>query len=138
MALKIVLFQPLGAAGLAIATAVGAWVNFTLLCALAMRRGDMAPDALLRKTIVAAGVASALLALVAIFGRAPALALGATIADGFAKEAALIALAGAGAIVYFAALAALLLAQGVRPGRLRRVAAKAAEPVKPGPAGPVA
>jgi putative peptidoglycan lipid II flippase len=138
VALKIVLFQPLGAAGLAIATAVGAWVNFTLLCALAMRRGDMAPDALLRKTIVAAAIASALLALVAIFGRAPALALGATIADGFAKEAALIVLAGAGAIVYFAVLAALLLAQGVRPGRLRRVAAKAAEPVKPGPADPVA
>ncbi len=54
VALKIVLFQPLGAAGLAIATAVGAWINFILLCALAMRRGDMAPDSTLKKVILAA------------------------------------------------------------------------------------
>ncbi|MBX9758090.1 MAG: murein biosynthesis integral membrane protein MurJ [Beijerinckiaceae bacterium] len=138
VALKIVLFQPMGAAGLAIATAVGAWVNFTLLCMLAMRRGDMAPDSLLRKTIVAAAVASALLALVAIFGRGPALALGALLTNGFAKEASLILLAGAGATVYFAALAALLLAQGVRPRSLRRAGAKIAEPVKPGAGDPQA
>jgi putative peptidoglycan lipid II flippase len=138
VALKIVLFQPLGATGLAFATAVGAWINFTLLCALAMRRGDMAPDALLRKTIVAAAIASALLAVVAIFGRDPAFAAGAMLTEAFAKEAALLLLAGAGAVVYFAALAGALLAQGVRPGRLRRAPAKAAETVKPGAGDPQA
>lgn len=119
VALKIVLFEPLGAVGLALATAVGAWVNFTLLCALAMRRGDMRPDALLQKTLAAVAIASALLALVAIFGRAPAIAAGAMLTQGFAAEVALVLLAGAGAIVYFAALGGLLLALGVRPGRLR-------------------
>ncbi|MFN3889019.1 MAG: murein biosynthesis integral membrane protein MurJ [Beijerinckiaceae bacterium] len=126
VALKIVLFQPLGAPGLAIATAVGAWINFILLCLLAMRRGDMRPDATLKKTILAAGAASALLALVAIFGRAPAVAIGASLAGGFAKEAALVLLASAGAVVYFSVLFAALLALGVRPARLRRAA-----PAKP-------
>jgi putative peptidoglycan lipid II flippase len=121
VALKIVLFAPLGAAGLATATAVGAVVNFGLLCVFAMRRGDMKPSPLLKKTILAATVAGAILALVAVFGRGPAMALGAMLTDNFAKEAALIALAGAGGLVYFSVLVAMLLALGVRPGLLRRL-----------------
>jgi putative peptidoglycan lipid II flippase len=131
VALKIVLFQPLGAAGLALATAAGAWVNFLLLCALAMRRGDMKPDPLLIKTIAAATAACVVLALVAIFGRAPALAFGAWLTPGFAKESALIVLAGAGALVYFAALLGGLLALGVRPGNLRRLPRTAEKPAAP-------
>jgi putative peptidoglycan lipid II flippase len=124
VALKIVLFQPLGAAGLAIATAVGAWINFVLLCALAMRRGDMAPDATLKKVILAAAAASVVLALVAVFGRAPAVALGAMLTQGFAKEAALVLLAGAGAIVYFGVLFVGLRVLRVRLTRLRRAPAE--------------
>lgn len=120
VALKIALFQPLGAVGLAIATAAGAWVNFTLLCALAMRRGDMRPDALVKKTLIAAAAACVILAFVAVFGRESAIAAGALLTDAFAKEAALVLLAGAGAVVYFAVLSAALLTLGVRPGRLRR------------------
>lgn len=123
VALKIVLFQPLGAAGLAVATAVGAWVNFLLLCLLAARRGDMRPDATLKKTIAAAAIASVVLALVAVFGRGPATAIAAMLTERFAKEAALVLLAGAGAIVYFAILFVALRAFGVDPMRLRRRAA---------------
>lgn len=128
VALKIVLFQPLGAAGLAFATAVGAWVNFSLLCLLAIRRGDMSPDSTLKKTIVAAAVASVVLALVALFGRGPAIAVAALLTDGFAKEAALLLLAAAGGVAYFGVLVAALLALGVRPGRLRRGARASAKP----------
>ncbi|HEY8579270.1 MAG TPA: murein biosynthesis integral membrane protein MurJ, partial [Beijerinckiaceae bacterium] len=53
VALKIALYEPLGAAGLAAATAVNAWINFALLAALAMRRGDMRPDATLLRVIAA-------------------------------------------------------------------------------------
>ena len=129
VALKIVLFQPLGAVGLATATVVGAIINFVLLCAFAMRRGDMKPSLLLKKTIIAATVAGAVLAIVAIFGRAPAFALGAMLTDNFAKETALIAIAGVGGLVYFSVLVAMLLALGVRPGLLRRIPRA---PVKPG------
>lgn len=126
--LKVVLFTPLGAVGLAFATATGAWINVLLLAALAMRRGDMAPDATFLRVLAAVAGASALLAGVAALGRAPAAALAQTIAPGFAAEAQLVVLGAAGAVVYFAALAAFLLALGVRPHRLkplRRGATKA-------------
>lgn len=119
VALKVVLFAPMGAPGLALATAVGAWINFGLLVWLAVRRGDMRPDALLRKTIAASAAASAALALTAMFARAPVTALGAQLAPGFATEAGLVLLAGLGGGLYLAILAAMLLAQGVRPGALR-------------------
>jgi len=119
VALKIVLFEPLGAPGLALATAVGAWLNVALLVALAARRGDMRPDGLLGKTILASVVASAALAALAIFGRAPIAGLAAMLFPSFANEAALMALATLGGVAYLAALAGLLLALGVRPGRLR-------------------
>ena len=44
VALKIVLFRPYGASGLAFATAIGAWLNLVLLIALALRRGSMQFD----------------------------------------------------------------------------------------------
>ena len=38
LALKLALYQPMGPAGLALATATGAWINFALLIALGLRR----------------------------------------------------------------------------------------------------
>ena len=67
--LKMVLFTPLGASGLALATAVGAWINFALLCALALKRDLMRLDKLFWKVSSAILVASLALLVVAIFGQ---------------------------------------------------------------------
>jgi putative peptidoglycan lipid II flippase len=118
LALKLMLYTPLGAQGLAFATAAGAWINVVLLIALATRRGDMRPSGLLIRTAAATALACIALAGVAWFGVAPARALMANM--GAQRElAALILVAVAGAIIYFIALAGALLALGVRPGRLR-------------------
>lgn len=55
--LKIVLYRPLGAAGLATATAVGAWINLLVLVALATRRGLMRPDEALVRVMIATDAA---------------------------------------------------------------------------------
>jgi putative peptidoglycan lipid II flippase len=52
--LKLALFGPLGAPGLALATAIGAWVNFGTLYAIALRRGWTRPNDVLVKTAIAA------------------------------------------------------------------------------------
>lgn len=118
VALKLVLFQPFGAAGLAAATAAGAWVNFGLLVFLALRQGAMKPDALLGKVTLATALATLALAAVAIFGRAPAAAFAKGF-DGLVKEAELALLGAAGALVYGVVLLAVLRALGVRAAGLR-------------------
>ncbi|MDB5568841.1 MAG: integral rane protein MviN [Hyphomicrobiales bacterium] len=119
VALKFLLFKPFGAAGLALATAVGAWINFLLLAAIAMSRGDMRPDATAWRVAASVAGACGLLALTAIYARAPVGELAARLAPHFVNEAHLALMGALGALVYFAALAGLLLAQGVRPGRLK-------------------
>ena len=71
VALKLVLMRPYGVVGLALATALGAWVNFGLLFALAYRRDWTAPSAALAKTLAAVVAASIVLALYAFAGAAP-------------------------------------------------------------------
>ena len=109
--LKLALYAPLGASGLALATAAGAWVNFGLLVILALRAGAMKFDATLGKTVLATLGASILLALVALFGQTIAVEM--TAALPFAKEAALALLGLAGASVYAVALLAGLRIAGV-------------------------
>lgn len=117
--IKLALFQPLGAQGLAIATAAGAWINFVLLVALAMRRGDMQPNALLKKTILASAAASLGLALFAWFGATPVVEAAASLTS-HKDMLGLAILGGAGALLYFALLFAALYALRIRPARLRR------------------
>jgi putative peptidoglycan lipid II flippase len=62
LALKLLLFRTHGAAGLAFATAIGAWTNVGLLVLLASRRGWMAPDRALKLTIVVVAAACVLMA----------------------------------------------------------------------------
>jgi putative peptidoglycan lipid II flippase len=116
--LKIILFQPLGAVGLATATSVGLWINLGVLIFLALARDDLRLDALLMKVTAASAVASVLLAGVAIFGRGPALALGGYFGSQ-ANLAALVAISAAGTIVYAAALLACLRLAGIRLSSLR-------------------
>jgi len=59
--LKILLAQSWGAAGLAFATAIGAWINFGLLILFAVRRGWMVPDATLGRWALAIGLSACLM-----------------------------------------------------------------------------
>lgn len=119
VALKIALFRPLGAVGLATATSVGLWINLGALVALALAREALDFDETFGKTLAATLAASAALTMVAVFGRAPALALGAHFGS-LANLVALIALGAAGALVYGGALVGVLHILGVRLGSLRR------------------
>jgi len=116
VALKLVLMRPYGVVGLALATALGAWVNFGLLFALAYRRDWTAPSAALAKTLAAVVAASIVLALYAFVAQAPVARAAAALAA-WRDEAALAGLAVSGALVYGAALLLGLNLLGVRLAR---------------------
>ncbi|MBN9082308.1 MAG: murein biosynthesis integral membrane protein MurJ [Rhizobiales bacterium 62-17] len=116
--LKILLFRPYGAAGLAIATSVGAWINLLLLVGLAVKRGSMQPDAITGRVFAAVVGATAVLAVVA-FAAQPLADAAAIHAGRWTNETRLIVMGICGALAYGLALVAALYAVGVRPGRLR-------------------
>jgi putative peptidoglycan lipid II flippase len=66
IALKVVLVTPMAHAGLALATAAGAWINIALLSVWLYRRGDFDPDCLLAKrcAVVFAGSVGMVVTLV--------------------------------------------------------------------------
>ncbi len=109
--LKILLFKPMGAAGLALATAVGAWINFGLLSILALRRGAMQLDGMFWKIVASVAVASVLLAFIALFGQSAAASLASFVSGGNVVE--LCILGGAGGAAYGIATLAGLRAMGV-------------------------
>ena len=74
VALKIALFRPLGAPGLALATAAGLWVKVAGVFALARRRGWTAPDARFIATAAATLFASGALALALTLADGPLMA----------------------------------------------------------------
>jgi putative peptidoglycan lipid II flippase len=117
IALKVVLTGPFGVVGLALGTALGAWVNLLLLALLAWRRGWTAPNGTLGRTALAVAAAAGLLALFAIYAEAPLAGITASL-PAWRGEALLAALGGAGALLYGAALFAGLKA--LRVGLQRR------------------
>src|SRR5580693_1060488 len=92
VALKIALYQPLGAPGLALATAAGLWVKVVGVYALARRRGWTAPDWRLIATAAATLFASGALALALTLADAPLMSALAALPR-FAREARLAILA---------------------------------------------
>ncbi|MCG6121348.1 MAG: murein biosynthesis integral membrane protein MurJ [Microvirga sp.] len=112
VAFKVVLTGPYGVVGLALATAIGAWVNLLLLLVIAHRRGWSAPDSTLRRTVLAAGIACVALAVAVLALRDLAEEAAATLGR-FENETTLVALASAGALVYGASLFAGLKLLGV-------------------------
>ena len=114
--LKLVLYKPLGAAGLALATAAGAWINFGALTVLAIRGGHMQPDRTLIRVCIAVAVACGVLAIVALFGavQARSIALAAGI---FVNEIELSTLGLAGLLAYGAVLLAGFRILGIRLAR---------------------
>ncbi|WP_372422972.1 murein biosynthesis integral membrane protein MurJ [Salinarimonas chemoclinalis] len=110
---KILLTEPLGAPGLAFATAIGAWVNVGLLFFLARRRRWAAPDATLGKTLVVSLAGALALAAAVLTLRDPAGTLAARL-PALEAETHLLLLAGAGALVYGA-----LVLLGLKLARVR-------------------
>ncbi|GGK31645.1 murein biosynthesis integral membrane protein MurJ [Salinarimonas ramus] len=113
---KILLTGPLGAPGLAFATAIGAWVNVALLFFLAWRRGWTAPDARLGRTLAVCLAGMLALAGAVMALREPARTLAARL-PALDAEAQLAMLAVAGGLVYGLVVLAGLRLAGVRLAR---------------------
>jgi putative peptidoglycan lipid II flippase len=113
VALKFLFYRSLGAAGLALATAIGAWLNLAGLTAIALRRGLMRPDAHLAEVAAATCCASGLLALALSVSLPPAAAI-AESAPPWRDVIALVLLAFVGAAAYALPLLAALGALGFR------------------------
>jgi putative peptidoglycan lipid II flippase len=101
---KIFFYQPLGAAGLALATAVGAWINFLALSAMALARGSMQPDDRLKKVSVSVACASAVLALFALTAVAPINHFIAAWSVPYNREISLCVVGMSGAVMYIGVL----------------------------------
>ena len=122
LALKLVLYRPLGAVGLAAATAVGAWVNLLILSGLGWLQGVVQPDGMLAKVSIAVDIAAFGLGGV-IFLAGPTIDV-ATKGLRFANEAHLLLLGATGGVVYALVLAVSLWVLGVKvPFPKRRQAA---------------
>jgi putative peptidoglycan lipid II flippase len=116
VALKIVLTGPYGAVGLALATAVGAWVNLGLLAWLAYRRDWTAPSGTLGRILGAVLVAGIVLAVFTVLGGPPLERL-TTALPAWRSETLLALLGTGGALVYGAALLLVLKGLGIRLSR---------------------
>ncbi|GEO99063.1 murein biosynthesis integral membrane protein MurJ [Methylobacterium haplocladii] len=111
--LKLVLTGPYGVTGLALATAVGQWINLVLLYGLALRRGWTAPGRTLGVAVLGVTLACIVLAFLAVYG----LPFADTVVPALPhlREIAVLAVLGtAGAIAYGGTLVAVLAAFGVR------------------------
>jgi putative peptidoglycan lipid II flippase len=116
LALKLLLFRQYGAAGLAFATAIGAWTNVGLLMLLATRRGWMVPDRVLRLTVAVIAVASLLMAVATLIAD-PLVAAWTGLLPALRGEAHLGVLALFGLGLYAAALVGGLKALSLPLGR---------------------
>jgi len=111
--LKIALYQPLGAVGIAVATSVNAWINVALLVILALRRYLFQPDQTFLSVLLACATASVALANVALWLQDPFLSVARAIGGVPGLLAALAGLGLIGALAYGAALIAGARALGV-------------------------
>jgi putative peptidoglycan lipid II flippase len=99
MLLKIVLMGSLAQVGLALATAVGAWINLLLVLGFAVRAGYLVVDRALTRSILKFAISGIVLAAILwLAARFAASHFGAM--DGLRDEAALMLLIVVGAVVY--------------------------------------
>lgn len=75
--LKILLYKPLGAVGIALATSANAWINLVLLLVVGLRRYLFQPDEVLKGVALAGCTAAVVLANIALWLQGPFTALGA-------------------------------------------------------------
>jgi putative peptidoglycan lipid II flippase len=116
VALKILLTERLGVAGLALGTAAGAWVNLILLLTLAYRRDWTVPDRTLGRTLAAVAIAALPLVAVALLAPEPLRAVVAGL-PAWREEARLALIGLLGAAVYGAVLLLALKLLRVRLAR---------------------
>jgi putative peptidoglycan lipid II flippase len=102
IALKLVLTEKFGAAGLAFSTSVGAWINLGLLCLIAKSRGFMLLDSKLGWMISV--ISMACLWLLAVMGLEPLFASYVKNIPHFGKEIRMLVISIVGIAVYFGAL----------------------------------
>jgi putative peptidoglycan lipid II flippase len=119
VALKIVLMGRYAQVGLAFATSIGVWVNFSLLTWFAMRAKLMSIDARLRTSVMKLALAGLALAAALLLAAGPVTGLTAS-AGTLGHVAALLALAVLGAAVYGGAVAAMFGSQWLTALRRRR------------------
>jgi len=119
VALKIVLMGRYAQVGLAFATSIGVWVNFSLLTWFAMRAKLMSIDARLRTSAMKLALAGLALAAALLLAAAPVTRLTAS-AGTLGHVAALLALAVLGAAVYGGTVAAMFGSQWLAAFRRRR------------------
>jgi len=119
IALKAALMGSLAQVGLALATAVGAWINFGLVLWFAVRAGLFAIDHRLRGAIGRLAVAGVVLAAVLWLAQAPVVELWGSL-PALRDAAALATLAAIGAVVYGGLVMALFGPQWLAALRRRR------------------
>jgi putative peptidoglycan lipid II flippase len=132
IAFKILLMGPLAQVGLALATTIGAWINFALVLWFGARAGYLRRDPELARAIAKLAVAGVALALVLWLGQRPALAAFATWGH-WRDLFALVLLAAAGAVVYGGLVLALFGRQWLAQLRRRRAGAAADKAPPPAP-----
>jgi putative peptidoglycan lipid II flippase len=96
---KIALMLPLAQVGLALATSIGAWINFILVLIFAVRAGVIAWDSELKTSLVRLAGAGVVMALV-LFAAEPLVTALSSSLSRFRNESDLALLALIGAVVY--------------------------------------
>ncbi|MGO9430926.1 murein biosynthesis integral membrane protein MurJ [Rhodoblastus sp.] len=115
--LKILLYKPLGAVGIALATSANAWINLGALIFLGLRRYLFQPDETLKKVLLAAATAGVVLTNIALWLQAPFAALAGRLGS-FGSLIALACFGLTGLIVYGGAMVGGCKALGVDPERM--------------------
>ena len=106
IAFKILLMGPLAQIGLALATAIGAWINFSLVVWFASRVGYGGVDARLRQSVIKLAAAGIVLAAALWFARTPVIKIS-SYWPALQEEIALMIFVAIGAFVYGAAIAVM-------------------------------
>jgi putative peptidoglycan lipid II flippase len=106
VALKFMLMGSLAQVGLALATAVGAWVNVGLLVFFGLRQKIMGTDAALSRAAAKLAIAGAAMAIALVFAKPVAVRIGAA-TPGLGDEVALLIVAAVGAVVYLGLVLAM-------------------------------
>ena len=122
--LKLVLYKPFGAVGLAAATAVGSWINLGLLVYLAIRRDEMRPDMQLGRIGASVAVAAFALAIFSLIGPRIGWSMFGRLAH-FQVELTVGLTAMVGAVLYGGALVVALKTFGIDLPMTRRLARSA-------------
>lgn len=128
--LKFALMGPLAQVGLALATSIGAWINFVLVLYLAARAGFIAADRELKASLVKLAAASAALTLLLVL-LGPLVTAALSSMTRFRNEAELLALALPGAAVYGILVLVLFGRRGALLLRRSRGGKQAAPPSSP-------